>query len=170
MAAELQKIGLFMVSARPSEDNPSAPEVTDVPSVSEETPLPEKLDDSTLLGTLENTTWLQRLILIAMLAAGILSGLWGAYQRRHPKNSYPPDNDWSSQIRPGMTRSEIEEKVFPTRYLKGQRSSRTRYLVSPDTVAEIPYDENGGPWSGDNRMRKGVIAVMKASDLEKVRR
>jgi hypothetical protein len=84
------------------------------------------------------------------LRADTLNGAVGAAE----------EQQWISllkaQIRPGLRRSDVE-KLLPHRQPGAQPAASTWYAQDPDTLIEVPYDETGGAWTGENRVNGPIL-------------
>jgi hypothetical protein len=160
LAAILQGEQLFLVSwtAVPSAKS----ELSDSPSKEE-----EKLDLSQdrSLGTLwSRLRWHQKTGIWVIFLSGFVIGGWQARYRISPRRIAGPKH-WTIPLdKTPMTRAEIEAN-YPVRHEGPQVSSLTRYYMPPDRVITVPYDDQGGPWSPQNRVVGKELTIDRISPM-----
>lgn len=67
----------------------------------------------------------------------------------------------AARIKIGTSRSQVE-RLFPSKDGGLMSSDITHYYVGNGVMVDVPYDERGGPWKAQNRVR-GPLRVYLSS-------
>jgi len=75
-----------------------------------------------------------------------------------------PTAAWESlvgKIQPGLTRASVETWLNE---MDGgpQGTDSTRYVIEPDVIVEVPYDQTGGTWTSENRVSAPVRILRRS--------
>src|SRR5258708_14723799 len=162
LSRQLQLQGLFLVSwTAPGESAPA--EAPALAEATREDSLP-RTDD--LFSNGRPLTLKQRAALAAILLSGVLAGVWGFYTQRHPAETAGTLNHLMLQLRPGMTRSAVEQ-IFTKPAPGCPDPHKSCYAVPPNFIVQIGYNSQGGAGSAENRVRSDDIRIVRSGPFNK---
>ena|SRR6266513_589895 len=81
--------------------------------------------------------------------------------RARAEDTAPSVTTWESlvmKIQPGLTRADVEAWLNE-RDGGPQGINSTRYVIQPDIIVEVPYDQTGGTWTSENRVSAPVRVI-----------